>query len=233
MFSNWICARRTLSLALIALIGLTSAGCGTDLKAQNEALFKENQELHGKLQTHLEAQDALEADRAKDQERIAALEKKLRDGNATAKKTATGNTPSWRTPGNLGNGIEIEQGAGKVTVRIPGDVLFSSGRVSIRSTAQSALNRIATSLNTQYAGKQIRVEGHTDSDPIRKSKWRDNMELSVQRALAVQRYLTGRGVSATRLTPVGYAATRPRATNRTSSGKAKNRRVEIVVVTSS
>jgi chemotaxis protein MotB len=71
--------------------------------------------------------------------------------------------------------------------------------------------------------------GHTDSDPIRKSKWKDNWELSAQRALSVVRYLIAKGIDKEKIRAVGCGATKPVASNSTRSGKARNRRVEIVV----
>ena len=70
---------------------------------------------------------------------------------------------------------------------------------------------------------------HTDSDPIKKSKWKDNWELSAQRALSVLRYLVQRGTPEDRIRATGRGASQPIASNTTASGKAKNRRVEIVV----
>jgi len=84
-------------------------------------------------------------------------------------------------------------------------------------------------LQSQYSGKQIDIVGHTDADPIKKSKWKDNWELSTQRALSVVRYLIKRGIPEDRIRASGCGAARPIASNATVSGKAKNRRVEIVV----
>ena len=77
-----------------------------------------------------------------------------------------------------------------------------------------------------FGGKQIRVEGHTDSDPIKVSRWKSNQELSVARADAVKKYLVSKGVDANEVSVAGFGSDRPK-----SSDKAQNRRVEIVVVT--
>lgn len=78
---------------------------------------------------------------------------------------------------------------------------------------------------------QVDVVGHTDSDPIKKSKWKDNWQLSAERALAVLRYLNSKGISSEKIRAVAAGSSRPVASNKSSSGKAQNRRVEIVVNT--
>ena len=72
--------------------------------------------------------------------------------------------------------------------------------------------------------------GHTDSDPIRKSGWKDNRELSAQRALAVVRQLQTAGISGGQLVACGWGEHRPLVENSTNTAKAKNRRVEIFAV---
>ena len=73
------------------------------------------------------------------------------------------------------------------------------------------------------------VVGHTDTEPIKKSSWKDNLELSAQRALSVTRYLMDHGIPDKQVEASGCGSARPVASNSTADGKAKNRRVEIVV----
>ena len=84
-------------------------------------------------------------------------------------------------------------------------------------------------MKEKYSGKNVDVVGHTDSDPIKKSSWKDNWELSAQRALSVARYMADHGVSDKQLEASGCGEFRPIAANSSAAGKAKNRRVEIVV----
>ena len=110
------------------------------------------------------------------------------------------------------------------------DVLFAAGKASLSNRGKRALGGVVSSLKNQYAGHLIRVYGHTDSDPIKKSKWKSNLELSSQRAMAVKRYLASKGVPAADIETIAMGAKKPVADNRTSAGKARNRRVEIEVV---
>jgi outer membrane protein OmpA-like peptidoglycan-associated protein len=114
-----------------------------------------------------------------------------------------------------------------MTVNLPGDVLFDSGKATLKESAKATLNKVANALKRDYAGKPVRVEGHTDSDPIVKTKneWQDNLDLSLNRAAAVTRYLESQGVDPKHVATTGYGASKPKGQN-----KAGNRRVEIVVV---
>jgi chemotaxis protein MotB len=112
---------------------------------------------------------------------------------------------------------------------LPNEILFDSGKAELKRATSAELDHILTVLKQKYVGKQIDVVGHTDTDPIQKSKWKDNWELSAQRALTVTRYLIERGIPEDQIRAVGRGASQPVASNATASGKAKNRRVEIVV----
>jgi flagellar motor protein MotB len=115
---------------------------------------------------------------------------------------------------------------GTVTVNIQGDVLFDAGKADLRASSKKTLDQVAAALTGQYKGKPVRVEGHTDSDPIKVSKWKSNQELSEARAKAVRDYLVQKGVPTSRVTTTGLGSTQPKG-----EVKSKNRRVEIVVVT--
>ena len=113
---------------------------------------------------------------------------------------------------------------GTITVPLASDVLFDSGQAVIKADSKSKLNRIAGIIKQRYNGNEISVVGHTDTDPIKISGWKDNWELSTQRALSVTRYLLGQGISAQQLAAVGRGEYHPLTSN-----KSDNRRVEIVV----
>jgi len=116
-------------------------------------------------------------------------------------------------------------------VTVGSDILFSSGRATLTRSGMSRLEQIAADIRRQYSGLRVRVYGHTDSDPIKKTRrlWRDNLDLSANRAMAVARYLVSKGIPAKTIESVAMGEHHPVAANR-GGGKAKNRRVEIVVV---
>jgi chemotaxis protein MotB len=108
------------------------------------------------------------------------------------------------------------------------DLLFPSGQASLDTGAHSLLGEIAQLLNVDST-HPIEVDGNTDNVPIHSAQFPSNWELSTARASTVVQYLVERGVVARRLSATGYAEQRPIATEATAAGRARNRRVEIVM----
>jgi chemotaxis protein MotB len=110
-------------------------------------------------------------------------------------------------------------------------VLFSLGKSELTPEGQRAIRRVANAIKSDFPGKYIRIEGHTDSMPIKSVPGKTNLELSNERAVAVWRYLVDQcGLDPKRLYTAGFGQYRPVASNRTERGRQMNRRVEIVVV---
>lgn len=106
-----------------------------------------------------------------------------------------------------------------------GDFVFDSGSANIKQAAIENFGKV-TEFMDDYPNRQIRIEGHTDSsgsDAL-------NMKLSKQRASAVKQLLVNYGIKASRMTAVGMGESAPIASNKTKAGKAKNRRVEIIML---
>jgi chemotaxis protein MotB len=117
-----------------------------------------------------------------------------------------------------------------LVVRVLTDnLLFASGSATLKSGADQLLDEVAQLLNLDPS-HPITVEGHTDNQPIATAQFPSNWELSTTRATNVVRFLISRGVLASRLGAVGYADLHPIASNATAAGRAKNRRVEIVLM---
>jgi chemotaxis protein MotB len=103
-------------------------------------------------------------------------------------------------------------------------VLFDSGKATLKSTAKAKLDKVAQVIKSQYGGQTIRVEGYTDTDPIKKSGWKTNERLSGERAMAVEEYLVSRGLSKDQIYYAGFGASHQR------TSKKDSRRVEIVIL---
>lgn len=199
-------ARMLVATLALALILPTLVGCNKGLKAERDALYAQNLELQDELDRTRAALDA------------AQLELANRPMEAAP-------VPADTTGFEGISGVDVSRtAAGNISVQVPGDVLFASGKVDLRNEAKQTLNQIISVLNGQYAGNTIRVSGYTDTDPIKRSGWKDNLELSLQRAAAVHRYLQTQGVAPERMYAAGYGEWHPR------ESKARSRRVEIVVV---
>jgi chemotaxis protein MotB len=132
-----------------------------------------------------------------------------------------------------GTGATVRIKNGAVSVLLPGAVLFDPGQTTLRPQSKATLKKIANILKTETSAEIVRIEGHTDNDPIvkQKDKYKSNWELSAARAAAVLHYLVEEcGVSPTRVYIAGFGQYQPIADNKTKTGKAKNRRVEFVIV---
>lgn len=107
-------------------------------------------------------------------------------------------------------------------------VLFESGSAQLKEENISALLAIAKTINT--LDNFIRVEGHTDNVPIHSDIYPSNWELSSSRAATVVRLFVDGNVSPDKIVAVGYGENRPVADNTTESGRSKNRRIDIIVL---
>ena len=118
-----------------------------------------------------------------------------------------------------------------LVVRVLDKVLFDSGKAHLRSEASPVLDKVANILNQQLVDQPIGIEGHTDNEPIRRSGWKDNWELSLARARSVLKDLVEKhGIDPSRVSAIGYGEYHPIASNDNSQGRRRNRRVEIVVL---
>lgn len=129
--------------------------------------------------------------------------------------------------------ITISELQGKLTVNILDRVLFDSGEAVLKPEGEAVLMKIADVL-AQYPKRQIHVIGHTDNIPIRASardRFPSNWELSTARATAAVRFLQEQAaVDPQQLGAVGYGEFQPVADNSTTEGRAKNRRIAVVVL---
>ena len=132
------------------------------------------------------------------------------------------------------NGNEDEDGCpdeSLVTVTcdrigIADKVYFRTNSDEIMEVSHTLLNQVAGVLTSRPDIKRVRIEGHTDS----RGNDNHNMDLSRRRAASVRTYLLARGIDAARLESEGYGETRPVDSNRTSAGRAANRRVDFVIL---
>ncbi|MCZ6679296.1 MAG: OmpA family protein [Candidatus Poribacteria bacterium] len=126
--------------------------------------------------------------------------------------------------------IVITELRGMLTVNMMDKILFDSGKAQIKPEGKRVLEKIAETFLNRYPDREIRVEGHTDNVPF-KGLVLNNWDLSTARAISAVRYLQEQaGVDPIRLAAVGYAFYRPIDTNDTPEGRARNRRIEIIVM---
>ncbi len=201
----------------VILGGLVSAvvfgGCSTDTKKQNALLLKENEELRQQLG---DRNTALAESQEELRERNMQVAQLRRDGES---HPGGGTTGFEQIPD-----VKATYGSGELTVAVESDILFASGKTALKPAAKTSLDSVAAVLNKSYAEHLIRIEGHTDTDPIRKSGYPSNYHLGFERAFAVREYLISKGIDAKRLSLASYGPDQP------LSSKPESRRVEIVVM---
>ena len=191
----------------------------TDLQHQNKQLTTDN------------------ADQRQEKIRTGAELEKAQAENDILKRAVTERDAVAR------GGIDVEALGGKlkgikVIGREGGDtaivlaaeaVRFAPGHTDITPQTEKILRRVAKVLKETDGIDRIRVDGHTDSDPIRRSGFRSNEHLSLERAKKVRLFLVKLGLPEEMLSVKGYGASNPVAPNDSTRNKAKNRRVELII----
>lgn len=125
-------------------------------------------------------------------------------------------------------GLQYKRTEIGVVLEIPSDILFDSGLATLKPGGLKTVKQIAAVL--KGGGELLRIEGHTDNQPIKVSPWKDNWELSAARARTVLAALEKEGIKPERMFLAGFSYYKPIDSNATPRGRARNRRVEILMV---
>lgn len=225
-------------------IGIAAFACGVPqeqydadiaaLKRQVDDARGENADLRSKL-------EKMTAERQRLQGEIDKLNQALRDltgerdalakAEALAKKRIdTFRDMLGKFKAMIESGkIKIRIADNKMLVEMASAILFPSGKARLSEEGKEALTEVAGILAT-IEERNFQVAGHTDNVPIRNRRFKDNWDLSTARAVAVVRHLVENGMPRENLSAAGYADIQPVASNETEDGRAKNRRIEIVLV---
>jgi chemotaxis protein MotB len=197
------------------------SGCANGSKERLSRLEGANKDLSGRLNQTQSEMDALRRDRDDLNRRLTAAMREaeqLRAQLANQPVPVEPPAPGWTAV------------PGGAMIAIDDSVLFNSGKATLRDEARKTLDAVASTIQGQYAEKDILVFGHTDDRPIKKSGWDDNWQLSTERALAVVRYMKERSIAAERLVAAGCGEFRPRVPNSSEANRFSNRRVEIFAI---
>ena len=176
------------------------------LQQDKSALEREKESLRSKL-TKIESE--LNRIREQSQRSIAAIQERFKDTV----------------------GAVLDE-AGRLTLDVKGKILFETGSATLSKEGKALLDAISEEvlLNANYSDYAIRIEGHTDNNPIAGSALR-NWDLSTDRSISAVKYLQeNAGIKPERLAATGYAFYQPIDTAETAEAKAKNRRIEIILV---
>ena len=195
---------------------------------KNRGLLEEIQIKEGELLSERTLLDSLSNELSSRIARVEELEGLIADKEALM--SALKNSLADALVSFKGNGLSVEQRGGKVYVSMENKLLFQSGSWSVGSTGKQALKQLGNVLaaNPEIA---VLIEGHTDSDPyIGNDNLSGNWDLSTKRATEIVKLLLkNNSIKAENLTAAGRGQHQPLATNKTATGKAKNRRIEVIL----
>ena len=126
--------------------------------------------------------------------------------------------------------LQVTLRHGRMVVKLPAGILFESGKAEISKEGKDALREVAQVLK-QVPDRRLMVAGHTDNFPLLPtSPFKNNLELSTERALVVAQQLIASGIPPARLVAAGYAEHEPVRENTTDAGRHENRRIEIILL---
>jgi chemotaxis protein MotB len=125
--------------------------------------------------------------------------------------------------------LAVEVRKGKMLVKLGDEILFDPGQSTLKTAGQQALRQVAQALK-EIADRDFLVSGHTDNRPIKSSPFASNWDLSTARAVTVVRFLQAEGIDPRHLAAAGYSEFDGVDDNSTAESRARNRRIEIVVM---
>ena len=216
-----------LIVALIAAVAvLACSGCASAKKfAEIEAQLKDKESYVG----NLEAENSdLKGQVAKGREEIRRLQAELQQAYQQSKTPPPPPVPAPGTAAATGEPVTPPQDRPLLT--LAGD-MFPSGKETLTAAGKQRLQSAIAQLRAAASESYLRIEGHTDSSPIRKTKdrFQSNIELSAARAMAVLSYLETVGrIPPSKMYVAAFGPHRPIADNNSQSGQEQNRRVEIL-----
>lgn len=219
-----------------------------ELQSRASSLDQDNQDLHTQLAQSERQSRLLQDQSIALREQLASTtaqlaqsqqDKQLVERNAQAIVASTkrragvtispNNSLAQNLPALNFPGIVVRQDGDVVRIEISGDQLFEPGGAQLRPEAATLLDAVAAEIERTYPEQIIGIEGHTDNDPP-PAPWVSAHQFTMGRAMSVFDYLSTR----TQLKPnqlflVGHGANHPVVSNATPAGKARNRRIELVV----
>ncbi len=125
--------------------------------------------------------------------------------------------------------LEVTVDEGRIVIGMAADVLFPPGSAELSADGRANVTQVAKLL-AKRSDREFQVEGHTDSDPIATDAFPSNWHLGSARAINVVQVMIEAGLQADQVSAATFADTRPVATNEADGGKAKNRRIEVVLL---
>ncbi len=214
-----------------------------DLKSQNSALSSENGLLKSQHDALKSSLDACLSNTGKSSANIDKLVGEINSSNSYIKQLISSNAKNdslnlalsnklKRSLDNVEDGdVQVKVLKGVVMISLSDKMLYKTGDYNVLPAAQEVLGKVAKVIN-DYDKYSVLIEGNTDNAPLNSSNLpRDNWDLSALRGTSVAKVLqTQFGVDPARITAGGRSEFNPKATNMSVSGRAENRRTEIIIL---
>jgi outer membrane protein OmpA-like peptidoglycan-associated protein len=224
--------KRSVLVIGVALVAGLAGGCNKGLKTENEQLREQSTKLQGEKDDLTGKLTESEARRQQAESEAMAKTARVNELETQANRPQQQFVQQQPVQPMLGKnrrgGSDSEGLTNGTTVidtlTVAGDVLFGPGSATLTKGGKTELDQVARTIKSKYNGHSVEVDGFTDSDPITKSHWTSNKQLSQARADAVEKYLLSKGLPDGRVTAMGMGAAQPKAT------KAQSRRVEIKIM---
>lgn len=210
-------------------------------KGKNKTLTEENETLQqriaaleadvARLSTEIKVLEDQNADLAKKAgataEELKALraEKQKRIAELQVYKDLFGKLKALVDAGT----IQVEFRKGRLVVKLASSILFDSGKTELKPEGQTALTSLANALKS-LNDREFLVAGHTDNVPIKTAKFKNNWDLSTARAVEVVQYLISQGMTPKNIGAAGFGEFDPITDNGSEDAKAKNRRIEVILM---
>lgn len=253
---------RSLAIGIVLLLSTLAAGCGhsedewqaqlgkyqslhaaasareADLQRQLEAARKAVSDLEGQLRAMGIDVKELETEKSRMAATLQERERALAEYKARAQRLEVIRARYELLRRKLDDltklGLAVNIRKNRMVISLPGDVLFDTGKDTLRKDGQDILKKVAAIIRADRSllDRDYQVAGHTDSQPLSALPFRDNWGLSLMRARSVLLHLIGKngGLPRQHWSAAGFADTDPVAPNTTRDGQQKNRRCELIVV---
>ena len=183
-------------------------------------LKEENAQLTMQRDDARSALESAEAERRRLEQEISGLQSQANERPPMAAAETTGTGPKLDLP----PGVTAENRNGTLVLTIEGDVLFDSGKATLKPEAKKTLDKLVSEIKKKYPNSQLRLAGFTDTDPIKKSGFKTNFHLGFERSFSVGQYISAKGIEESRIEYSSFGPNAPK------SSKKESRRVEIAIV---
>jgi len=243
---SWLLSYSDLFTLLFVIILIIAAAHSSSIEARLDEVKKAEAKQQAELKEAVESKDILSLQKLELQRDIAFLEGK-RDGllketntplpsqQQQAKTEESKNDSDMDTVRNQlaaalqELNVSFEETPQGLMVRLPENILFTSGSAELGEDGKKAIGNIAGVLSRFK--HHVRIEGYTDDVPVKNSKYSSNWELSSARAIAVMREMVDQhGLAASRFMIAGWGEYNPIVDNSNDENRARNRRVEMVIL---